>query len=198
VIAIGGVIVSPTNFVGLHVLSAGPVFFGALLVHVLAALTCVVAGALAATARKRPGRHPRAGRVYLWGLGFVFLTATVLAVIRWRYDAHLFGIAVVAFGLGLYGWRSRRAYRPGWERLHAIGMGGSYIALLTGFYVDNGPQLPVWRLLPHWSYWLIPAAVGVPLIVRALHRFHAGLSTRPPGDARSAASPPQPNTPAPR
>jgi hypothetical protein len=189
---------SPTNVLGLHVPSAGPVFFVVLLVHIVAAMTCVVAGALAATARKRPGRHPRAGRVYLSGLGLVFVTATVLAVIRWRHDAHLFGIAVVAFGLGLYGWRSRRRRRPGWERHHAAGMGGSYIALLTGFYVDNGPQLAGWRLLPHWSYWLIPAAVGVPLIVWALHRFHAGISTRPRGDARSAASRRQPHSSVPR
>ena len=187
---------SPTNLVGLQIPAAGLVFFAALLVHVLAAMTSVVAGLLAATARKRPGRHPRSGRVYLWGLGFVFVTATALAVIRWRHDAHLFGIAVVAFALGLYGWRARRAHRPGWERHHASGMGGSYIALLTGFYVDNGPQLPGWRLLPHWSYWLIAAAVGVPLIVLALHRFRAGISTRPPGGARSVASPRRPSSPA--
>jgi hypothetical protein len=195
VIAIGGAIVSPTNFLGLHVPSAGPLFFAVLLVHVLAALTCVVAGLLAATARKRPGRHPRSGRVYLWGLGFLFVTATVLAVIRWQHDAHLFVIAAVTFGLGLYGWWSRRAHRSGWERHHASGMGGSYIALLTGFYVDNGPQLPGWRLLPHWSYWLIPAAVGLPLIGWALRRFRAGISARPRGGARSAASPHQPGSP---
>jgi hypothetical protein len=117
-------------------------------------------------------------------------------VIRWQHDAHLFGIAVVAFGLAVYGWLSRRRRRPGWERHHAVGMGGSCIALLTGFYVDNGPQLAGWRLLPHWSYWLIPAAVGAPLIRLAVRRFHAGASTRPRGGARSAASPPRPGSPA--
>jgi hypothetical protein len=25
----------------------------------------------------------------------------------------------------------------------------SYVGLLTGFLVDNGPLLPVWRELPH-------------------------------------------------
>jgi hypothetical protein len=58
-------------------------------------------------------------------------------------------------------------------------MGGSFIALFTGFYVDNGPQLPLWRLLPHWTYWTLPAVVGVPLIWLALHRFHARISSRP-------------------
>jgi hypothetical protein len=50
-------------------------------------------------------------------------------------------------------------------------MGGSFIALLTGFYVDNGPSLPVWKALPHITYWLVPAIVGVPLTWQALHRF---------------------------
>ena len=99
----------------------------------------------AATAKKRPGRHPRAGRIYLLALGGVFVTATVMAIIRWREDAHLFAIAVIAFSLGLYGYQARRRHRPGWPPHHAIGMGGSYIALLTGFYVDNGPFLPLWK-----------------------------------------------------
>jgi hypothetical protein len=47
-------------------------------------------------------------------------------------------------------------------------MGTSYILLLTAFYVDNGKNLPIWNQLPSILYWLIPAAVGTPLIVRAL------------------------------
>jgi hypothetical protein len=175
--------------VGLEIPDAGRLFLVALGVHVLAGLVCVVAGALAATARKRPGRHPGAGRVYLWGIGVVFATATVLAVIRWREDRHLFAIAVVAFGLAMFGWRARRRRRPGWPRWHATGMGGSYIALLTGFYVDNGPQLPLWDRLPHWTYWVIPAAIGVPLIWWALRRFRGGVSSRPHVAARSAVPP---------
>jgi hypothetical protein len=46
---------------------------------------------------------------------------------------------------------------------HGCAMAGSYVALFTGFYVDNGPQLPVWDRLPHLLYWLLPAAVGAPL-----------------------------------
>jgi hypothetical protein len=164
---------------GLVIPDAGPVFLTALALHVLAGLTSVVAGALAATARKRPGRHPRSGHVYLWGITVVFVTATVMAAIRWREDAHLFAIAVVAFGLAMFGWQMRRRRPHGWARWHASGMGGSYIALLTGFYVDNGPQLPLWNRLPHWMYWVLPAAIGIPLIWWALRRFSAGVSTRP-------------------
>ena len=159
------------EIVGLPIPDAGPIFAAALAVHVGCGLTAVVAGALAATAKKRPGRHPRAGRVYLWALAGIFTTATIMAAIRWHEDAHLFAIAVVAFGLGLYGYRARRRHRPGWPLHHAIGMGGSYIDLLTGFYVDNGPFLPLWNRLPHITYWLLPTIVGIPLIWLALHRF---------------------------
>jgi hypothetical protein len=148
------------------------VFTVALAVHIAAGLTCVAAGTIAALAGKQAGRHPRFGRVYLWALGVVFTTATVMAAMRWSRDAHLFGIATVAFGLGLYGWWARRTHRPGWPLRHAIGVGGSFVALLTGFYVDNGPQLPVWDRLPHILYWVLPSAVGIPLIWRALHRFN--------------------------
>jgi len=159
------------DLVGLPIPSAGPVFTAALAVHIASGLTAVVAGALAATAKKRPGRHPRSGRVYLWAIGGVSATATIMAAIRWRHDAHLFAIASLAFGLALYGYRARRRHRPGWPPHHGIGMGGSYVALLTGFYVDNGPFLPVWRDLPHLTYWLLPTAVGAPLIWLAVGRF---------------------------
>jgi hypothetical protein len=59
---------------------------------------------------------------------------------RWREDAHLLAIPVLAFSLGRHGYRARRRRRPGCAPHHVIGTGGSYIALLTGFYVDNGPS----------------------------------------------------------
>ena len=161
------------DILGLPIPDAGPIFAAALVIHILSGLTAVISGALAATAKKRPGRHPRAGRIYLWALGGVFTTATIMAIIRWREDAHLLAIGIIAFSLGLYGYQARRRHRPGWPPHHAIGMGGSYIALLTGFYVDNGPFLPLWKQLPHVTYWLLPSIVGVPLIWRALHRFRA-------------------------
>ena len=70
-------------------------------------------------------------------------------------------------------------------------MAGSFVALFTGFYVDNGPNLPVWDRLPHLAYWLVPAAVGIPLTWRALVRngaFSAAPGSRyPPSPAGSAA-----------
>jgi hypothetical protein len=36
------------------------------------------------------------------------------------------------------------------------------------FYVDNRRNLPLWKELPTKAFWLLPAAVGTQLIVRAL------------------------------
>ena len=174
-----------STVVGLEIPSAGPVFAVALGVHVIGGMWSVITGALAATARKRPGRHPRAGLLYVWGIGVVFVTAAVMATIRWREDAHLFAIAVVAAGLAAIGWFFRPTRRPSYFTWHAVGMGGSYIALLTGFYVDNGPQLPLWKLLPHWMYWALPISIGAPLVLLALRRFRTGISARPSVAARS-------------
>jgi len=163
---------------GLLVPDAGPVFLGALAVHVVAGLVAIGSGAIACTARKQRGRHPTAGRVYWYALAVVFATASVLAAVRWRQDAHLAAIAAVAFGSATAGRWVRRRLPPSRITWHAWAMAGSYIALFTGFYVDNGPQLPGWDRLPHVTYWVLPAAVGVPLCRWALARQHA-VATRP-------------------
>jgi hypothetical protein len=176
------------TFFGLEIPDAGPVFAAALVVHVLAGLTCVVAGALAATAPKRAGRHPVAGTVYYRGLAVVFGSATVLAAIRWAEDWHLFLIGAVAFTAGTVGYLARRRRWRHWVRIHIPGMGVSYIALLTAFYVDNGPHLPLWNRLPALAFWVGPSLVGVPLIVAALARRRpvAAASHHGPGEPVSA------------
>lgn len=158
---------------GLRVPDTRPVFLITLAAHIATAGTAVIAGLLATTARKRRGRHTRAGMVYLYAITGVFLTASVLAGLRWREDWHLFLIASVAFGLAAFGWWARRRWLGRTQRgkvWHGSAMAGSYIALFTGFYVDNGPQLPLWDRLPHAAYWFIPSAVGIPLTWWALRR----------------------------
>ncbi|MEV0819953.1 hypothetical protein [Nonomuraea rubra] len=152
---------------GIPVPDAGPVFLTVLAVHVIAGLTCVASGATAALSRKGAARHRRFGRIYLWGLGVVFASMAVMAVIRWSHNAHLFIIGVAAFTLALTGYLSRRRRRP---YVHIAGLGGSYIALLTGFYLDNGPHLPGWDRLPTWTFWVLPSLFGLPLIARAIAR----------------------------
>ena len=59
-------------------------------------------------------------------------------------------------------------------------MGIAYVAMLTAFYVDNGPHLPLWDRLPTFAFWLLPSAIGAPIIIRAILR-----ARRAPGPPRT-------------
>jgi len=155
---------------GLPIPDEGALFDLALGCHIAAGLSCVVTGALAATAPKRPGRHTVSGRIFFWSLAVVFASSTIMAALRFAQDWHLLLIGTVAFGSGCLGYLARRRRRRGWLRVHIPAMGGAYVALFTGFYVDNGPHLPVWDRLPSLAYWTLPSLVGVPLVLRALAR----------------------------
>jgi len=157
-----------TTIAGIVIPSTNPVFLAVVGVHILLGLTCVVTGAIAMLSQKRAGRHPRNGTNYFWCLAGVFLTSTSLAAVRWTEDYHLFFLGALSFALACLGRQARRHRWRHWARLHITGMGSSYILLLIAFYVDNGRSLPLWRDLPPIAYWLLPAAVGIPLIVRAL------------------------------
>jgi hypothetical protein len=169
-----------TNVAGIEIPSTCPAFLAAVGVHILLGLACTVTGVVAMLSEKRQGRHPCYGTVYYWCLTGVFLTATGLAAARWSEDYHLFILGALSFAAAYLGRRARRRRRPSWIRLHITGMGTSYILLLTAFYVDNGKSLPLWKELPPMAYWLLPAGVGVPLIVRALFRHPLARWPRPP------------------
>jgi hypothetical protein len=98
----------------------------------------------------------------------VFATATALAAMRWAQDYYLFILGAVAFTAATIGYLHRR-HRPG-DTGHIAGMGIAYTAMLTAFYVDNGPHLPLWDRLPTLAFWLIPSAIAAPVITRALIR----------------------------
>src|SRR4029077_9778014 len=133
--------VAAARVFGDQVGSAAPVFLAFLAVHVLAGLTAVVTGATAALVRKGSPRHIRAGRWYYRAITVVFVTATVLATMRWRQDYYLFIIGAAAFAAATVGYLRRRRHRPG-DTGHIVGLGGSYVGMLTAFYVDNGPPPP--------------------------------------------------------
>jgi hypothetical protein len=159
---------NPTvDILGLQLPKMGPAFYLILAVHVPAGLAAVVFGAIAALSRKGSRRHVRAGLLYFRALLVVVLTAAILAAMRWREDFHLLLIGLVSLIAACRGHLSRQRHRPG-HGPHIRGMGLSYVAMLTAFYVDNGAQLPVWNRLPHLTYWLLPIAVGGPVILWAL------------------------------
>jgi hypothetical protein len=169
-----------TIIAGIEIPSTSPVFLTIVGVHILLGLACVVTGGLAMLSRKRAGRHPLNGTIYFWCLAGVALTAASMAAVRWAEDYHLFILAALSLAAGWLGRQARRRHWRHWVRLHITGMGSSYILLLIAFYVDNGKSLPLWRELPPVAYWLLPAAIGIPLIGRALLWHPLARQANPP------------------
>jgi hypothetical protein len=158
--------------------STAPVFLAILAAHVIAGLTAVVTGATAALTRKGSPRHIKAGRWYYLAICVVFATATGLAAMRWAQDYYLFIIGAVAFVAATGGYLHRRLRRPG-DAGHITGMGIAYTAMLTAFYVDNGPHLPLWDRLPALSFWFLPSVIAAPIMIRALRRASKGQPRQP-------------------
>lgn len=168
--------------------AAGPLFEAFLAIHVAAGLTAVVSGVLAATAGKRRGRHTQSGTVYFWAIAVVSATAIPLAALRPASDWYLAVLGALAFTLAAAGRHIRRHPRGRLGRRwpghvpHVLAMGGSYTVMLTAFYVDNGPKLPLADRQPTAAFWLLPALVAAPLISRSVIR-HRRSPTRLQRDA---------------
>jgi hypothetical protein len=167
-----------TEVAGLMIPSNDPLFLLIVAIHIPLGLMSVGAGLVAMLSVKSPGRHPRFGTIYFWLLTAVFVSATALSLMRWAHSYHLFILGSLAFMAALVGRSACRRRWPGWERLHIAGMGSSYVLLLIAFYVDNGKQLPLWKSLPTWTYWALPALVGLPIIIRAMLRHPLVLQAR--------------------
>ena len=86
--------VTASRILGDQVGSTAPAFLAILAVHVLAGLTAVLTGAIAALARKGSPQHIRAGRWFYRAITVVFATAAALSALRWRQDYDLFIIGV--------------------------------------------------------------------------------------------------------
>jgi hypothetical protein len=163
---------------GIPIPSSSPLFLAIVAVHVVAGLICSVAGLVAMLAPKRAGQHPAAGAIYYWSLVVVFLTMAALSFLRWPHNTHLFVLGIVSFSAGTLGRMARRRRWRDWLPAHVAGMAVSYILLLTAFYVDNGPHLPLWRSLPPLAHWLLPGLVGVPILIWALTRHPLVVRSR--------------------
>jgi hypothetical protein len=169
-----------SQILGTQVGSTAPVFLAFLAIHVVAGLTAVITGAIAALTRKGSPAHIHAGRWFYWAITVVFATATILAAMRWRQDYQLFLIGAVAFTAATVGYQHRRRHRPG-DTGHIAGMATGYTAMLTAFYVDNGPHLPLWDRLPPLAFWVLPSAIGIPLTARTVLRARRAARAAEPG-----------------
>jgi len=164
------VIRNPIIIGGIPLPSDTPLFLAFVALHIAAGLTAIIAGAVAMLSKKQPGRHPLAGTIYYWALAVVFVTMSDLAFLRWSEDYHLFILGLLSFLAATIGRTARQRLWPSWPRIHMTGMGASYILLVTAFYVDNGPNLPLWRELPSLAFWILPTLIGAPVLINALLR----------------------------
>jgi len=161
---------NPITIQGFDIPSDSPLFLTLLAIHVLAGLACVVAGAVAMLSKKQAGPHHKAGTVYYIFIWIVFITATIMAITRWKEDYHLFILGLISFCAAFIGRRARRHHWKKWSIIHIMGMGLSYILLITAFYVDNGKFLPIWKNFDPLVYWLLPSVIGIPILIRTLLR----------------------------
>jgi uncharacterized membrane protein HdeD (DUF308 family) len=155
---------------GVPVPSVDPFFLAVVRFHILVGITCVVAGIAAMLCQKRRGRHSTFGTTYYWCLSVLVVSATGLSLVRWTENYHLFVLGALSLIAATI---ARTALRQHWRnrlRVHLASMGLSYILMLTAFYVDNGKNLPVWRELPQWAFWVLPVTVGAPIIIYGMLR----------------------------
>ena len=157
-----------TDIFGIPVPSTERVFLTFVVVHILISLIAVLAGLFAMLSDKRKRKHALYGRFYFWAILLSFCTVVTLSIMRWPHNIHLLSIGVLAITVTLLGYRLAKNQGLNWTRYHTICMGTSYILLMTGFYVDNGKNLPFWKLFPQWFFWVFPAVVGIPIIIYVL------------------------------
>lgn len=145
-----------------------------LIMHVASGAVALAVGPLALLAARRKRRGAaRLRDTYHWTVLVVCTTATVISVLAWARLWWLVPIGALSYGLALAGYLGSNHHWPLWMRAHA--WGGSYIALVTALLVVSARGVsPVLEAVA----WILPAAIGVPLIVRAHTGRHASTARR--------------------
>lgn len=159
-----------TIFFGVPIPSDNKVFLIFIGIHIILGLTCTISGIVAMMSKKGRGTHSKAGKIYYWGMTALFTTVIITSIMRWPYNIHLLIVGTMAYFFTFLGRRIARKQKANWTRLHTICMGISFVLLMTGFYVDNGKNLPFWNQFSYLFFWIFPTAVGIPIIIYALFK----------------------------
>jgi uncharacterized membrane protein len=157
-----------TDLFGIPIPSRDPVFLAFVVVHIAISFAAVISGLLAMLSEKTSSTHRINGRVYFWSISTSSVTVAILSLMKWPDNIHLLIIGLLTLSLTVVGRQLSKIKSVRWTRLHTICMGLSYVLLLTGFYVDNGKNLPFWRMFPLWFFYVFPSGVGIPIIIRVL------------------------------
>jgi hypothetical protein len=136
---------------------------GFLALHIVSGAAALALGVVTLLASAR--RHSTRELLLIAYLGTVFatcVTAIVLALLDWSRLWWIVLLALLSSVLAIAGYVAVRRGGPKWVVAH--GLGGSYIALVTALLVVSAADISITAEI---FAWILPTAVGVPLIVRA-------------------------------
>jgi hypothetical protein len=149
-----------------------------LIAHVAAGSAGLVLGPVAMLAAKRPGTHTRAGELYHWAVLAVFATAVGLAALNWDEVWWLSLVGAGSYAFALVGYLAAKRRRPGWLGPHIAGQGGSYIAIVTATLIVNWQNLTGSEGIASPIAWILPTAIGSPLIAYVTTQVALGRRPR--------------------
>lgn len=154
-----------TILFGIPVPSENKVFLAVIVVHIVLGLICTISGIVAMLSDKTKKTHPVAGKTYFWAMTLLFISIIVASVMRWPFNIHLLIVGTLAYACVFTGRLIIKKYRYKKTRQHTVLMGFSFVLLMTGFYVDNGKNLPFWNQFPQLFFWFFPSVIGIPVII---------------------------------
>jgi len=145
-----------------------------LTLHVMSALTALIAGLSAYLFPNGSKPHRRAGRGYLWGWGIFAPTGLWLGAARPEISAFeiLTVLGLCAVLIGVLALRRKRRLGPVWRHHHLRWMIISYAFVVVASLNQLLNQLNVSQ--PAWLFWLLvvaPFLVLPPLIRRVRARY---------------------------
>jgi uncharacterized membrane protein len=144
-----------------------------LIIHTLAGIVALIAGAINLLRTKGTPRHRQMGWLYAAAMYLLIGTSFFIYEVFGRFGA--FHILAIVSGftltLGLY-FPLRRRHDPGWLEHHYFWMGFAYIGLVmaTGsHFFAYVPQWPFW--VGALAFWGLPFLIGTLLIYRQRKRL---------------------------
>jgi hypothetical protein len=142
-----------------------------LIIHIAAGCLSIGIGLIAMFAPKRRGRHTISGILYYWLVTAVCASAIVMSIINWSVSSYLFYVAIFSYLFALLGYIAYKKKWKNWMVSHIAGMGGSYIAMVTGFIVVNQSKVHYLNQMPTFVFWLLPTIIGTPILMKVGNKY---------------------------
>jgi uncharacterized membrane protein len=119
-----------------------------------------------------------------WGIVIIAITVGLAMISfgtrQWAFQGNTFGVVSIVFGSICCGFSlfDIRNFVKGpddemhWWFTHINGMGAGYVATSTAFVVVNV------HLSPAWVLWLLPTAIGLPVIIFTVRKYKKKFSKK--------------------